>query len=52
LFFFGLLIDFFGKWLDEGRFPREEFRIRWWIALLGVLVVGTLAIALIVAAFE
>ncbi len=52
MYLFGLVIEFFGKWLEEGRFPREELRIRWWIALLGVLVVGTLAIALILAALE
>ncbi len=47
-----VLLRFIEKWLEEGRIPREEFRIRWWIALLGALLVGTLAIALLVAALE
>jgi hypothetical protein len=47
---FGRLIEFFDKWLEEGRFPREELRVRRSVALAGILVVGTLAIALIVRA--
>jgi hypothetical protein len=34
-FFF---IEFIAKWIREGRFPREELRIRWWIAVIGALV--------------
>jgi hypothetical protein len=45
-----VLRKFIDKWIEEGRFPREELRIRWWIALPGALVFLTLAIALIVVA--
>ena len=44
-----VIIEFIAKWLDEGRFPREELRIRWWIAVLGGVVAMTLLIALLVA---
>ena len=47
-----VLIRLIEKWLDEGRFPREELRIRWWILALGVLVVGALAVALALAALD
>jgi hypothetical protein len=43
-----VLIEFINKWIEEGRFPREELRIRWWIALPGVIVVLSLAAAFIV----
>lgn len=42
-----VLIEFITKWIDEGRFPRGELRIRWWIAVPGLLVVLTLVVALI-----
>jgi hypothetical protein len=45
-FFF---IDFIAKWLTEGRFPREELRIRWWIAGLGGFVGLSLVVALLIA---
>ena len=44
-----VLIRFIEKWVEEGRFPREELRIRWWIAVPGLLVTLTLAVALLVA---
>lgn len=37
------------RWLQEGRFPREELRVRWWIALPGTVVVLGLAVALLLA---
>jgi len=45
-----VIIEFIAKWLEEGRFPREELRIRWWIAALGGLVVLTLLVALMIVA--
>lgn len=47
-----VFIRFIEKWIDERRFPREELRIRWWIAALGILVFGTLAVALALAALD
>ncbi len=44
-----IFLEFFAKWIDEGRFPREELRIRWWIAVPGALVALALLIALAVA---
>lgn len=44
-----VIIEFFAKWLGEGRFPREELRIRWWIAALGGLVLLGLLVALAIA---
>jgi hypothetical protein len=44
-----VFIEFFAKWISEGRFPREELRIRWWIASLGGLVTLALLVALLVA---
>ncbi|HWT89615.1 MAG TPA: hypothetical protein VN179_00740 [Solirubrobacterales bacterium] len=55
MYFFGLVIEFFDKWLEEGRFPREELRIRWWLVVLvalGTFIALMLLIALIVAALE
>lgn len=52
MYFLGRLVEFFGTWIFEGRFPREELRVRPWIAIPGVLVVGTLAIALVVTALD
>lgn len=46
------LIEFIAKWLDEGRFPREELRIRWWLAALGLIVLLGLAVALAIAALD
>ena len=45
-----VFLRFIEKWVEEGRFPREELRARWWIAGLGGLVLAALAIALLVAA--
>lgn len=44
-----VFIEFIAKWISEGRFPREELRIRWWIATLGGLVALTLLVALLIA---
>jgi hypothetical protein len=44
-----VLFEFFVKWIREGRFPREELRVRWWIAFLGAVVFGALAVALLIA---
>jgi hypothetical protein len=50
--FLGRLIEFFLDWIFDGRLPREELRVRRSIALAGILVVGTLAIALLVRALD
>ncbi len=47
-----VLIRFIEKWLEEGRFPREELKARWWILALGALTVGALAAALALAALD
>jgi hypothetical protein len=47
-----VFLEFLDKWMDEGRLPREELRIRWWIAGLGGLVVLSLAVALLVASLN
>lgn len=49
MFIWALVIEFFGKWAEEGRFPREELRIRWWIAAAGAVVLLTLLAALLAA---
>jgi hypothetical protein len=36
------------KWLDQGRFPKEELRARWWIVGLGAVVLAGLAAAVVV----
>jgi hypothetical protein len=46
-----LIIDFFAKWLEEGRFPREEL-MRLSIALAGATVLLTLGILLVVNALD
>jgi hypothetical protein len=43
------VIDFIAKWIRDGRFPREELRIRWWIGALGSLVALALLVALLTA---
>lgn len=45
-----VLLRFFERWLEEGRFPREELRGRWWILALGAIVLAILAAALILNA--
>lgn len=47
-----VILCFIEKWLEEGRFPREELRIRWWIAALGILTVTILAVALALVALD
>ncbi|MGN6557498.1 MAG: hypothetical protein ACTHLH_05755 [Solirubrobacterales bacterium] len=44
-----ILFEFINKWIEGGRFPREELRIRWWIAVPGLLVLLALAAALVIA---
>ncbi len=44
-----VFLEFLDKWMDEGRIPREELRIRWWIAGLGGLGALSLAVALLIA---
>ncbi|MFI5026146.1 MAG: hypothetical protein ACHQCI_05290 [Solirubrobacterales bacterium] len=44
-----VFLRFIEKWLDGGRFPREELRARWWIVGLGGIVLAILAIALLTA---
>lgn len=44
-----VIIEFIAKWLEEGRFPREELRIRWWIAALGTVVFLPLLVVLVIA---
>jgi hypothetical protein len=44
-----VFLRFIEKWLEEGRFPREELRIRPWIAALGGVVLVVLVGALIAA---
>jgi hypothetical protein len=43
-----VFLAFLSKWFEERRFPHEEFRIRWWIAALGIVTVLALGGALIV----
>jgi hypothetical protein len=42
-----VFVEFFAKWIRERRFPREELRIRGWIAVLGAIVVLALGVALL-----
>lgn len=44
-----VFLEFISKWIEEKRFPREELRIRWWIAALGIITLLTLAAALVLA---
>lgn len=44
-----VFLRFIEKWLEEGRFPREELRARWWILALGGVVLAALAVALVIA---
>jgi hypothetical protein len=45
-----VFVRFIEKWIEEGRFPREELRARWWILALGGIVVAILGVALLLAA--
>lgn len=47
-----VFLEFINKWIEEGRFPREEIRLRWWIAALGLLVLLALAAALVIARLD
>jgi hypothetical protein len=40
-------LRFIEKWLDQGRFPKEELRARWWILGLGAVVLASLAAAVV-----
>lgn len=44
-----VFLRFIEKWLDEGRFPKEELRARWWILGLGGVVAVALVVALLTA---
>lgn len=44
-----VFLRFIEKWLDEGRFPKEELRARWWILGLGGFVAAVLVVALVTA---
>ncbi|HEU4736761.1 MAG TPA: hypothetical protein VFS48_07025 [Solirubrobacterales bacterium] len=48
-FVFLRFLDNLMEWAATGRFPREELRIRWWIAVPGIAVLTTLVVALIIA---
>jgi hypothetical protein len=41
------LVRFIEKWIEEGRFPREELRAKWWIVSLGALTIATLVAAIL-----
>ncbi len=43
-----VFLRFIEKWQDEGRFPKEELRARWWILALGGLVVAVVVAALLI----
>jgi hypothetical protein len=45
-------VEFISKWISEGRFPREELRIRWWIAALGIIVLLALSGALLIESVD
>ena len=47
-----VFLEFIAKWIREGRFPKEELRIRWWIAALGGLVAMALGLALLITALK
>jgi hypothetical protein len=49
-FVFIRFLDTLAEWIETGRYPREELRIRWWIAALGVVVILPLLVALVIAA--
>ena len=44
-----VFLRFIEKWLEEGRFPREELQARWWILGIGGVVLAVLTVALLVA---
>jgi hypothetical protein len=45
-----VLLRFIEKWLEEGRFPREELRGRWWILASGAMALTILAVAIVLHA--
>jgi hypothetical protein len=47
-----VFIQFIAKWIAEGRFPREELRIRGWLAALGAIVLLGLVAALLLAGLD
>lgn len=47
-----VFLRFIEKWLEEGRFPRQELRARWWILALGGSVLAALGVALLIAAWS
>jgi len=48
-FVFLRFLDFLAEWASTGRFPRDELRVRWWIAVPGIAIFAALAVALIIA---
>jgi hypothetical protein len=44
-----VFLRFIEKWLEQGRFPKEELRARWWILVLGGIVLAILGAALVMA---
>jgi hypothetical protein len=48
-FVFLRFLDNLIEWASTGQFPREELRIRWWIAVPGIAIVVILVVALIIA---
>jgi hypothetical protein len=42
-----VFLEFIFKWIEKGRLPREELRVRRSIAIAGLAVVLILAVALI-----
>jgi hypothetical protein len=44
-----VFLRFIEKWLEGGRFPREELQARWWILGLGGVVLASLMVALLLA---
>lgn len=47
--FLDRILEVFGRWARTGEFPREEFRLRWWlpVAVIGGLFLALTAVALI-----
>ena len=44
-----VFLRFIEKWLEQKRFPKEELRARWWILVLGGIVLAILGVALVMA---
>jgi hypothetical protein len=44
-----VFLRFIEKWLDDGRFPRDELKARWWVLGLGAIAVACVAAGLLIA---